>query len=310
MTRVGLVGTESSHVDAFLRLLNADRRHAGWSAVALAGGPTSRNRRLGAEFGLDLVETPAELVPYVDAVIVAGRDGARHRDQAEPLLAAEIPVLVDKPFATTVDDARAIVAAAESSGVVVTSGSALRFVSQLGDLAGRSPHRSPDRSPDRSPHRVDVTGPADPDSPWSGLFFYGIHHVEAALQILGDPVVEPGSVEAALTRGDDRAVAALRIAGADVTLTFVTPRDDAPVPFRAAATGAGGTVERELVLDADYLAPVLARFVGAVTTGRMPVDRDRLVSPVVVMGAIVDALRSTRADPPPAVGGQDGAAGR
>jgi predicted dehydrogenase len=283
VTRIGFIGTENSHTGHFIRFLNAEQRHPGFSAAALADGPSERNDTLKAAGGIDIVvDEPADLIPHVDAVIISTRDGARHREQAEPLLAAGIPVLVDKPFATTVDDAHGIVDAAEKTSTVVVSCSALRFVPQIGDLTDETA-----RGPLR---QLSIVGPGDPDSEYSGLFFYGIHHVEAALEILGNPVVEPGSVDATVTRDGDTTVAQFRVAGTAVTLTFITPDGDHRVPFHATAVGTDGVVARELTLDADYNAPALTRFIEAIETGRSPVGREQLLSPVVVLGAVIDAL--------------------
>lgn len=41
--RIGIVGSENSHVDHFIRLLNVDGRHPGNRVVALTGGQSARN---------------------------------------------------------------------------------------------------------------------------------------------------------------------------------------------------------------------------------------------------------------------------
>jgi hypothetical protein len=115
---------------------------------------------------------------------------------------------------------------------------------------------------------------------------------KAALEILGNPVVEPGSVESVVARDGDTTIAHLRIAGVAVTLTFVTPDVEHRVPFHATAAGVDGVVARELVLGPDYNAPALTRFTEAITSGRSPVGRDQLLSPVAVLSAIVDALET------------------
>ena len=111
--RIGIIGTENSHVDHFIRFLNTEQRHPGNRVVALAGGPTDRNAALSETGGIEIVvDEPSDLIGRVDAAIVSSRDGRHHRKQAEPLLAAGLPVLVDKPLAASVDDAQAILAAA------------------------------------------------------------------------------------------------------------------------------------------------------------------------------------------------------
>ncbi|UFU06903.1 Gfo/Idh/MocA family protein [Ruania halotolerans] len=284
MTRIGFIGTENSHTDHFIRFLNDEIRHPGVSAVALCGGRTERNLALAKAGGIEIiVDEPADLLGVIDAAIISTRDGARHREQAEPLLEAGLPVLVDKPLATTVPDAEAIFAAAAASGVPVYSASALRFVPQVAELvkdgAGAGALRS-----------LHIVGPGDPDSPYSGLFFYGIHHVETALEMLGNPVVAAGNVPATVRRSGDTTTALLRVANVDLTLTFVAPTENERVPFHATAVHTHGVLTRTLVLEKDYNAPALAAFVQAIATGVAPASNETLIAPVAVLSAVVDAL--------------------
>lgn len=282
MTRIGFIGTENSHTDHFIRFLNAEARHPGFTATALAGGVSERNEKLSGDT-LSIVEEPEDLIGTVDAAIISTRDGARHREQAEPLLRAGMPVLVDKPLATSVADAQAIIAASQERGSVLLSCSALRFLPQIAEVSEGGTD---------SLRQLSLIGPADPDSPYSGLYFYGIHHVEAALEILGNPVVEPGSVQVHVSRHGDTTVALTRIAGVEVSFTFVVPGDGTRVPFYAVATRTDSVTARELVLGPDYNAPSVARFVDALSTGRSPMSAAELLSPIVVMDAIVDALNN------------------
>lgn len=284
MHRIGFIGTENSHTDHFIRFLNAEGRHPGFRAVALAGGHNERNATLAQQGDISLVvDGPEELLGRVDAAIISSRDGARHRTEAEPLLRAGMPVLVDKPLATSVEDAEAIVAAAQLGGAPLVSASALRFVPEIAELADPG-----QRGELRALH---VIGPADPDSEYSGLFFYGIHHVETALELLGKPVVAPESITASVHRGGDTVTALLRIGDVDVHLTFVTPGEGTRVPFFAVAVGDRGVVARELTLGPDYNAPALERFVAAVQAGTAPTEPGPLVSPVVVLSTVTEALR-------------------
>ncbi|MFG3422930.1 Gfo/Idh/MocA family protein [Micromonospora sp. NPDC049460] len=285
MRRIGIIGTENSHVDHFIRFLNTEQRHPGNRVVALAGGPTDRNAALSETGGIELVvDEPSDLIGRVDAAIVSSRDGRHHRKQAEPLLDAGLPVLVDKPLAASVDDAQAILAAAARGHAPLVSCSALRFVPEVARLT--DPQERIGRL-----RQLAVIGPADPDSEWAGLFFYGIHQVELALQLLGDPHVEPESASVDLVREGDTTVALTRIGDVVVTFTFVTPTDDR-VPFQVVATGTRGVLTESPTIGPDYNAPALARFVDACDQGRSPVDPRALLSPIVVMAAITDALTS------------------
>ncbi|MGW7285197.1 Gfo/Idh/MocA family protein [Streptomyces sp. NPDC054847] len=286
MRRIGIIGTENSHVDQFVRFLNLEERHPGNRAVALVGGWTERNEALCRTGSIGLVvENPTDLIGHVDAVIVSSRDGRAHREQAEPLLAAGLPVFVDKPFAGSVADAQALIAAAERSGATLVSGSALRFVSGISYLTDQAGQCGALR-------QLAMTGPADPDSEYGGLFFYGIHQVEAALQLLGDPVVEPGSLTTTASRHGDTVVALTRIGDVSLTFTFVTPTDEEQTSFHATLTGTSGVRAAELTLPRDYTAPPLARFIDACDRDEPQKDRAVVLSPISVLESVTDALNA------------------
>jgi len=283
MPRIGLIGVENSHAEHFIRFLNVENRHPGFRITTLAGGPADRAHSLAAAGGItQIVDDVTDLVGRVDAAIVCTRDGAQHRSQAEPLLAAGLPTLVDKPLATTLDDADAILSAARAAGTLLYSASALRFSPQVGALTEWA------RSSGGLRH-LHLAGAADADGPHSGLFFYGIHHIEAALQILGDMLVAP-SLRVEAFRSAGTTVATMRLGETIFTATFVPPSTDGQIPFHAGAVAVDGARHAELQLGRDYNAPVLDRFIHALRTGRAPVDEATMRTPIVVLDAIRASL--------------------
>lgn len=137
--RIGIVGTDNSHVDQIVRHLNGDGATGDARVVALSGGRGRRNVALAATGGIaEIVDEPAALIGLVDAVVVADRDGANHRQQAIPLLAAGLPVFVDKPLSRTVADARAMIDTARAHNAPLTSSSALRWIPDTEALVARS----------------------------------------------------------------------------------------------------------------------------------------------------------------------------
>lgn len=278
-TRVAIAGTESSHVDHFVRHLNVESRHPGVRVTVLVGDG-QRNRELAALGDIDaLVGSPADAAELVDAAIVSDRDGTAHLTTAEPFLAAGLPVLVDKPLAASTRDAEAILDSADRHGGLVTSFSALRFAPDLDEVRRRLDGRVPLQT-------LTVTGPADPASPHAGLWFYGIHLVELAFELLG--AVEPGPIEVDVTPG--RIVAKARLGDVGVTLNFVGPGAGDAVPFHVAATSSYGTVAGTIGLDKDYCAPGLDRFVEMARTRRLMYDRATLLRPVRLMESIAEAV--------------------
>lgn len=269
--RVGLVGTESSHVDHMLRYCNTDHR-AGPTRIVLAAEATR-------DAGLPTVDTATDLLGHVDAAIITTRDARHHARQAIPLLQAGLPLLVDKPLAASAEDAVAILAAAQRGSALVTSSSALRWHPVLRDLADRQTS---------APRAVVATGPADPASPYAGLAFYGIHPVEMALALAPGPIGDiavrqvPGGIFADTVVGTTA-----------VTLHLIDPTfdpDAGTTPFHVQVTYPGEVLSAELPLGPDYLHPSLDAFFGMVETGTLPVSHEDMLRSIHLLAGITDAI--------------------
>lgn len=291
MRRVGIIGIENSHTDHFLRHLNGDQVFADTSVTAILRGEPDRVEKLAGDGRLEVVDEPAELIGVVDAAIVCSRDGGLHREQAEPLLRAGIPVLIDKPLATTATDAQALVEASSASGALLMSASAVRFTPEVATLVAAEQDTGPYTS-------IAVSGPADPDSPYAGVFFYGIHVVETAFELLGSSrSFDPDQATEQLTvqTGAAVVVATTIINDVVVTLRMVKPDDHGRVPFHAAVFGRHGSVAHDLTLGPDYNLPLLKRFLTALDAGEATADSPGLVLPITVTERIHGLLRTTAA---------------
>lgn len=291
MRRIGIIGIENSHTDHFLRHVNGEQLFADTAVTAILRGEPERVAKLAGGDRLEVVDKPAELVGLVDAAIVCSRDGGLHREQAEPLLRAGIPVLIDKPLATTATDARALVETSYTSGALVMSASAVRFTPEVATLVAAEQDTGPYTS-------IAVSGPADPDSPYAGLFFYGIHVVETAFELLGSSrSFDPAQVTEQLTvqTGPAVVVATAIIDDVVVTLRMVKPDDHGRVPFHAAVFGRHGSVAHDLTLGPDYNLPLLKRFLAALDAGEATADSTGLVVPIAVTERIQGLLRTTAA---------------
>lgn len=77
-----------------------------------------------------VVSRPEEVIGEVDAVIIATDDGFDHARRAQPFIEAALPVFVDKPLATSLEELRRFLAW-EKAGAKILSSSALRYSPQL-----------------------------------------------------------------------------------------------------------------------------------------------------------------------------------
>jgi predicted dehydrogenase len=278
--RVGIIGTESSHVDHIVDYLNVTQARPGIRVTALAGGDEDRARQLCQAGGIDLVvpDVPA-LLDVADVLIVTARHGGSHRGLAMPFIEKGRPVLVDKPFACRVADAAAMLDAAEQHQALVTSFSALRYLPATDALADQLAGMLPVRS-------VIATGPADPASEYGGIFFYGIHPVDVALRLAPGPL---GPVR--VDRAGESIVASAMAGDARVTINLIKPGPDGTVPFHALAVARGGIAGGELPVGGNYVAYGLAAFLDMIEGTVPPLTRDELLRPIAFLEAVDDALR-------------------
>ncbi len=255
MIRVGLVGTESSHADHFVRHLVTESRSPGVTISAALAQEPERDAQFEAA-GLRIIDAFDDLLEAVDAVLITTRDGDRHAELAAAALAAGKAALADKPLATEPQAADRLVAAAEARGLRLWSASALRF------------HPLVAQARDALPRLIEVTGPAQPDCPHAGLFFYGTHPAEAACAIaLGRGPGRPTGIE--VTRPPGEVVINAELSGARLRVRLF---DAAPGTheFTLAHGDEHLGAPVELRMATDYLAPVTASMVEALEATRAP----------------------------------------
>ncbi|MGI8746680.1 MAG: Gfo/Idh/MocA family protein [Bryobacteraceae bacterium] len=185
--RLGIVGTDTSHVIAFTRTLNdpsAPDHIPGARVVAAykGGSPdieSSRSRidkftqDLQDKWHIRIVESVPELCQQVDAVLLESVDGRVHLAQARQIIAAHKPLFIDKPLAAKLEDAREIARLAKEAGVPWFSTSSLRYngVATL-------------RTPDLEGATTWGPGPFEQHH-YLDLAWYAIHPIEMLYTLMG-----------------------------------------------------------------------------------------------------------------------------
>ena len=124
MKRMRMAVVGCGHLGAIHARLLSARTDAELVAV-VDPQPESRDR-VAAAHGCRALAEPRDLVGLVDAAVVAAPTGL-HTAVAVPLLEGGVDLLVEKPIAAGVEDARAIVIAARRCGRTVAVGHVERF---------------------------------------------------------------------------------------------------------------------------------------------------------------------------------------
>jgi len=189
--RVGIIGTDTSHVIEFTRMFNdaSQPDHVPGVRVVAAfkgGSPDvaeswERVDKYAAElqnkWQVEIVDSIPKLCSMVDGVLLESLDGRAHLNQAKLVFAAGKPVFIDKPLAASYQDAKEIAQLASRAGVPWFSSSSLRYweeTQRLKNLQGAG------RILTYSVYSPSPTEPHHPDLMW-----YGIHGVEILFTLMG-----------------------------------------------------------------------------------------------------------------------------
>lgn len=121
--RVGFLGIAHLHVWSYLECLKqSDLAVGAW----VYDEETERLISFSEKSGIPATNNPKDLIKRVDCVIITS-ENIHHRKLAIQALNAGIPVLCEKPLATSVADAEAIVAAAKDSNTLLMTAFPCRF---------------------------------------------------------------------------------------------------------------------------------------------------------------------------------------
>lgn len=185
MIRIAFLGCDSTHTEAFGRLVNAaDAPFAGVAEViSIWGHDGEQARQKAADQRIGRVAATAEeALQGADFAMVIGRFADSHYAPALAAIEKGVPTFIDKPFTATSDEARKLAARASELGVPLCSSSPLRFASELDDLRkGKGPATFMSSAPA-------VCTDLGPDPRLNSAFFYGIHALEMLLELAGHDV--------------------------------------------------------------------------------------------------------------------------
>jgi predicted dehydrogenase len=180
--RIGIIGAENSHTVTFGKMFNIDKKFPGVE-VKYVWGETDEFARKAAEDGKipNIVKNPGEMMGKIDALIVDHRHAKYHLEAATPFVKAGIPSFIDKPFCYRVSEGKEFLAMARAHGTPITSYSTIAHSEETFDIKKQVEEMG----------NVDNFvryGPADLESPYGGIFFYGIHLLQPLMYIFGDDI--------------------------------------------------------------------------------------------------------------------------
>lgn len=192
--KLGIVGLDTSHAPAFIKLLNdenSEKQYKDFKIVAAYpyGSKTieSSYKRIpgyveeAKKYGVKITSSIEEMLKLVDCVFLETNDGNCHLEQALQIFKAGKPTFIDKPVAANLAETIAIFELAKKYNIPIFSSSSLRYAAgnqairegKYGKVLGADCY-SPDAY---EPSHVDFT-------------WYGIHGVEILYTIMGTGCIQ------------------------------------------------------------------------------------------------------------------------
>ncbi|MCI9184715.1 MAG: Gfo/Idh/MocA family oxidoreductase [Lachnospiraceae bacterium] len=180
MYKIGCIGHAGRHGEFFSRLFNREQMFDGYRFSYVFGedeelSDEEKNQRF---YHVDAYcPTVDELIEKSDAVMILTIPGESHLPYALKVIKARKPVFVDKPFATTYEDAKAITEAARAYDVPLFGGSTLRHLKKLDEIRQLMKEET-------FPF-VSISYRADPESPLGLYHYYASHIAEICISLCG-----------------------------------------------------------------------------------------------------------------------------
>ena len=276
--RLGIIGTDTSHVIAFTKLLNdsSSAQHVPGARVVAAFKGGSQDladsyqrvdkfaEELRTKWNVELVPDIPSLCRKVDGVMIESVDGRQHLEQVRQALASGKPLWIDKPLASSLEDAREILRLAKNAAVPWFSASALRYGKDVDAL----------KLPDATGAVTWGAGPLGRDK--LDLAYYAIHVVELLYAVLG-----PGCQEVARTHTDSADVIIGKWKGGRIgEVRALRPDSD----YGALIFRAGGKAAVTPNIDDSY-RPLVAEIVKFFQTKQPPVPNEETLEVIEFMAA-------------------------
>lgn len=284
MYRIGIIGSDNSHAEAFSQLVNLPNaagkfEYPDFKVTGIFGLDEARTKQVANDGKIEFIaKKPEDLMGKVDAVMVVFRHGDLHAKYALPFIEAGIPTWIDKPFCIKNDDVKKIIEASKKHKTLVTGGSTCKYAYDVLNI----------KNAVESWNRIGkvkaamLNFPAELTNEYGGLYFYGAHLVEMTLAAFG---YNPKSVMA--TEQNENVVAVLKYEKYQVVMNFIPEAKE----YYAVVFGEDGTMIREIDIGIVYKLG-FDKFAGMLRTGEMPVPYENLYAPVEVLNAIIDSFKS------------------
>ena len=278
MLKIGIVGAENSHCGQIAKLCNVLKKVN--ARVVMVWGEKPKFAKDAAAAGQipAIVGDWRDMLGKVDGVMMDHRHPKYHAEVATFYVQRGVPCFVDKPFTFTLAEGKALCALARRKKVPITSFSTIPLQKNFADFKEAVKKIGTVVS-------LTSTGPVDLKSKHGGVFFYGIHQVDAIVSLLGT------DAEWAMVQKHGKGGVAT-IAYRHGPLVTMNCINNGNWTFHWSAVG-----DKE-VLDWKHVGDELPYLAGArlftdmFRTGKQPLSHERILAPVAILEAMAKSLKT------------------
>jgi predicted dehydrogenase len=272
LIRIGIIGAENSHTIDYGNIFNTENKFPG-AEVRYVWGETEEFARNAMREGNipEMVKDPLAMLGKIDALIVDHRHPKYHLQAAEPFVKAGIPTFIDKPFCYRVVEGKAFLAMARKAGTPVTSYSSLAQSYATYDLKEQVASMG-------EINHIISCGPADLDSIYGGIFFYGIHIIQPLMMIFGENILKVRVSRNGKTSGASLVFSNGRLA----TLVFKNLSGG----WETFVDTKDGLVKLIPRVEETNPGKNYADMVEMFRTGKEPISQSNILSPIAVLEAL------------------------
>lgn len=189
--KLAILGAESLHAADFAALLAGKDGRKLFADVELVGIYADKDLA-DSEAGIKIIREKSsckyftndykDFLSKVDGVIITSRHGSKHLAYARPYLERGIPVWVDKPICSDVQEIIELTELARKNNTSVIGGSSLAVSKEITDL---SAYIKENRSAVQGGH---ITAPIHMNSEYDGFWFYAPHAVQMMTEVFGTKI--------------------------------------------------------------------------------------------------------------------------
>ncbi len=279
MLKLGIIGSENSHSFKIATLCNVEKRIP--IEVTHLWGETEESARQSAEKGSipRIVVDWREMLGQVDGIMIDHRNGDRHEEPAEYFISKGVPTFVDKPMTCRLSSSRRLLELGCRHSVPVLTFSAKPIQKAFKEFAARVEAAGSARA-------VHSCGPANIQSPHGGIFFYGIHQVDAIVEMMGCK-----ATEVACHRSGRNAVGVILFSGGR-SATVQLIEEGSPRFHWTAHLTDGESLTHADLSDADPYLSSGELIYGLLSKGEVPFSAERMLAPIAILEAFSRALAS------------------